>query len=152
MRPSWEEYFLSMTSFVAERSTCPRLKVGAILVQDNRIISTGYNGARSKERECLESGCLLKGESCVRGIHAEMNMLHGLQGQLKGKELKVFISHTPCPSCLNALLLGLEGNELYLYWREKYKQDDHMIREICGRHFVFQDQDSMIYSNQLRFT
>ena len=57
-RMAWPDYFMSIAHLVAERSTCLRRKVGAIAVKDKRILATGYNGAPSKIRHCLETGCL----------------------------------------------------------------------------------------------
>jgi dCMP deaminase len=57
-RLSWDEYFLKIADTVAERSTCLRRKVGAILVSDRRILSTGYNGAPKNLAHCSDAGCL----------------------------------------------------------------------------------------------
>jgi dCMP deaminase len=57
-RPSWEDYFMDIAMLVAKRSTCLRRAVGAIIVKDKRILSTGYNGAPTGVRHCVEVGCL----------------------------------------------------------------------------------------------
>jgi len=57
-RPSWDEYFISIAELVSTRSICLRRKVGAVLVKDRRIISTGYNGPPSGLKHCKEVGCL----------------------------------------------------------------------------------------------
>ena len=57
-RPSWEEYFMEIATLVAKRSTCLRRSVGAVIVKDKRVLSTGYNGAPSGVRHCEEVGCL----------------------------------------------------------------------------------------------
>ena len=57
-RPDWDEYFLKMTYLVAERSTCLRHHVGAVIVRDKKILTTGYNGAARGVKDCLELGCL----------------------------------------------------------------------------------------------
>ncbi|MGD9281971.1 MAG: deaminase, partial [Desulfobacterales bacterium] len=57
-RPSWEDYFMDIAKLVAKRSTCLRRAVGAIIVKDKRILSTGYNGAPTGVRHCTEVGCL----------------------------------------------------------------------------------------------
>ena len=57
-RPSWEAYFMEITTLVARRSTCIRRAVGAIIVKDKRILSTGYNGAPTQIRHCIDVGCL----------------------------------------------------------------------------------------------
>jgi len=57
-RPTWDEYFMEITELVSRRSTCLRRKVGAVIVRDKRILTTGYNGAPSGLSHCLEIGCL----------------------------------------------------------------------------------------------
>lgn len=73
MRPDWDTYFLRIAEQVAQRSTCPRAMVGAVIVRDNRILSTGYNGAAPGKPHCDEVGCLVEGDHCQRAIHAETN-------------------------------------------------------------------------------
>lgn len=82
-RPEWDEYFLQLAQLVATRSTCLRRHVGAVLVKQERIISTGYNGAPRGMKHCLELGCLREqmgipsGEryELCRGVHAEQNAI-----------------------------------------------------------------------------
>jgi len=57
-RPSWDEYFMKAAALVAERSTCLRHHIGAIIVRDKKIITTGYNGATRGMKDCVELGCL----------------------------------------------------------------------------------------------
>jgi len=72
-RPSWDEYFLKIAEDVASRATCPRASVGAVIVKDHRILSTGYNGALPGEPHCTEVGCLMENNHCERTVHAETN-------------------------------------------------------------------------------
>jgi dCMP deaminase len=72
-RPDWDTYFMNIARDVAERSTCPRASVGAVIVKDNRILATGYNGALPGEPHCTEVGCLMVNNHCERTIHAETN-------------------------------------------------------------------------------
>jgi len=80
-RPRWPEYFINIAEQVATRSTCPRASVGAVLVKDNRILATGYNGSPSGTVHCFNDGgeplCILneQGRNCKRVIHAEMNAI-----------------------------------------------------------------------------
>ena len=57
-RPSWDEYFMDITRVVATRSTCLRRQVGAVIVKDKRLLTSGYNGAPQGLAHCLEVGCL----------------------------------------------------------------------------------------------
>ena len=58
IRPTWDQYFIKLAWLVAERSTCERHHVGAVIVRDKRILTTGYNGAASGIKDCLKLGCL----------------------------------------------------------------------------------------------
>ena len=104
-RLNTDEYFLKIASVVAERSTCQRHHVGAVAVRDKHILATGYNGAPSGTKDCLELGCLrnelkipsgTRHEIC-RGIHAEQNVI--IQAGLHGVSLEgstIYCTHTPC--------------------------------------------------------
>lgn len=112
-RPSWDEYFMKLAALVAERSTCKRHNVGAIVVKGKRVLTTGYNGAARNVRDCLELGCLrdalkipsgTKHEIC-RAIHAEQNAI--IQGGLHGiniNEGTVYCTHTPCMICAKMMV------------------------------------------------
>jgi dCMP deaminase len=108
-----DEYFLKIAAVVAMRSTCRRHHIGAIAVKDKRILATGYNGAPSGAKDCLELGCLrdkLKIDSgerheICRGIHAEQNVI--IQAGLHGVSLigsTIYCTHTPCILCAKMLV------------------------------------------------
>jgi len=112
-RPSWEAYFMDITSLVARRSTCLRRSVGAIIVKDKRILSTGYNGAPTGIRHCLEVGCLReklnidsgKNHELCRGIHAEQNAI--IQAAYHGVSIKgatLFCTNLPCSICAKMII------------------------------------------------
>ncbi|MBL7125460.1 MAG: cytidine/deoxycytidylate deaminase family protein [Dehalococcoidales bacterium] len=112
-RPDIDEYFLKIASVAAERSTCRRHHVGAVAVKDKHILATGYNGAPSGFKDCLELGCLrdelgipsgTRQEIC-RGIHAEQNVI--IQATLHGVSLEgstIYATHTPCNQCAKMLV------------------------------------------------
>jgi dCMP deaminase len=112
-RPDIDEYFLKIASVVAERSTCRRHHVGAVAVRDKHILATGYNGAASGLKDCLELGCLrddmnvpsgTRHEVC-RGIHAEQNVI--IQAALHGVSLEgatIYVTHSPCILCAKMLV------------------------------------------------
>ena len=112
-RPDWDTYFLSIAKVVASRSTCMRRKVGAVLVKDRQILSTGYNGAPKGITHCEEAGCLREelgipsGErhEICRGSHAEINAI--AQAAYAGVSTAgcwLYCTHEPCVYCTKALL------------------------------------------------
>jgi len=112
-RPSWDEYFLKIAREVAERSTCLRRKVGAVLVRDKRILTTGYNGAPRGIAHCAEAGCIREklgvpsGErhELCRGLHAEMNAL--VQAAVHGVSVEggsLYCTNQPCSLCAKMLI------------------------------------------------
>jgi len=108
-----DQYFLKIASVVAERSTCRRHHIGVVAVRDKHILATGYNGAASGRKDCLELGCLRnelhipsgeKHEIC-RAIHAEQNVI--IQAALHGVSLDgstIYSTHTPCRICAKMLV------------------------------------------------
>ena len=112
-RPSWDEYFIKIASDVAERATCMRRKVGAILVKDKRILATGYNGAPSGLPHCEEVGCIRQREGVpsgerhelCRGLHAEMNAF--LQAAVHGvgtQDATLYCTNYPCSLCAKMII------------------------------------------------
>ncbi len=134
LRPSWDSYFLEIASVVANRSTCLRRKVGAVLVRDKRLLTTGYNGAPSFLKHCLQTGCLRQKQNIpsgqrhelCRGLHAEQNAI--IQGALHGVSIKgadLYCTHHPCSLCAKMLVNAGLGKVIL---KENYP--DHLAREI----------------------
>jgi dCMP deaminase len=112
-RPSWDDYFLEIVGIVARRSTCRRRRVGAALVRDRQILATGYNGAPSGLRHCLETGCLREQQQVpsgerhelCRGLHAEQNAI--IQAALHGVGVKgaaLYCTNHPCVICAKMII------------------------------------------------
>lgn len=113
-RPTWDQYFMTITRTVAERSTCKRAKVGATIVRDKNILATGYNGSPAGLPHCLDAGCLIyrsvtptgeTEENCFRTIHAEINAI--AQAAKNGASIRgaaIYITHTPCIHCFKVLV------------------------------------------------
>ncbi|MFO8049007.1 MAG: cytidine/deoxycytidylate deaminase family protein [Desulfosudaceae bacterium] len=128
-RPEWDDYFMEIAELVAKRSTCLRRAVGAVIVKDKRILSTGYNGAPSGIRHCAETGCLRQqrevpsGErhELCRGIHAEQNAIiqaayHGVP--INGASL--YCTNLPCSICAKMIInAGIQA----IFYREGYADD-----------------------------
>ena len=112
-RPSWDEYFMRIAHEVARRSTCLRRPVGAVVVLEKRILSTGYNGAPSGLPHCAETGCLREqlnvpsGErtELCRGLHAEMNaLLQGARHGIRMEGATVYTTLAPCIMCAKMII------------------------------------------------
>ena len=104
-RKSWDEYFMEIAKTVATRSTCLKRKVGAIIVSEKRIISTGYNGSAPYLPHCIDVGCLLneKGK-CIRTIHAEANAIANAETHFNKSCSTIYCTDCPCLSCLKLIL------------------------------------------------
>lgn len=113
------EYFMKMTELIATRSTCKRKQVGALIVKDNRIISTGYNGSPRGLKHCIDSDCRVENEHCVRSIHAEMNALLFAGRDAEGAVL--YCNVLPCQLCLK---LAIQARITKIYYKEEYKTED----------------------------
>jgi len=105
MRLTADEYFMKVAVVVASRATCPRRQVGAVVVRDGNILSTGYNGAVRGATHCIESGCLLEHEHCVRAVHAEANAL--IQAARHGvctDRADMYSTTQPCRQCAKLIV------------------------------------------------
>tara|TARA_B100000315_G_C14530467_1_gene565903 strand:+ start:1055 stop:1540 length:486 start_codon:yes stop_codon:yes gene_type:complete len=113
IRPSWDEYFMRAAFLVAERSTCLRRKVGAVLVRDKQMLATGYNGAPKSITHCDVTGCLREklnipsGErhEICRGLHAEQNVIiQAANTGVSTKDSILYITTTPCIICAKMII------------------------------------------------
>lgn len=113
-RPDWDEYFLGISEAVGQRADCRRRKAAAVIVKDQRIVSTGYNGGPRKGASCLAGECprgLLSYDElqehtdydsgpgrCI-AIHAEANaIIHGDRDDMRGATIYM-TPGSPCPGC-----------------------------------------------------
>jgi dCMP deaminase len=112
-RPSWDEYFMEMAQVVRKRSTCIRRSVGAVIVLDNRIMTTGYNGVPVGIEHCGTRGCLREqlqvpsGErhELCRGLHAEQNAI--IQAAYLGQSIAgatLYCTTQPCVICAKMII------------------------------------------------
>lgn len=112
-RPSWDDYFMEIAAVVAKRSTCLRRHVGAVIVKDKRLLTTGYNGAPQGLAHCGEVGCLRearhipsgRNHELCRGTHAEQNAI--VQAALHGVAIgggTLYCTHQPCSACTKMII------------------------------------------------
>lgn len=112
-RPSWDEYFMEMAELARKRSTCLRRGVGAVIVKDNHVLATGYNGSPAGIAHCSETGCLRaqmnvpsgqRHELC-RGLHAEQNAI--IQAAKMGISIEgatLYCTTQPCVICTKMII------------------------------------------------
>jgi dCMP deaminase len=125
MRPSWDEYFLNIATEVAKRSTCDRANVGAVLVRDKRILTTGFNGSPAGLEHCDNEGHLLVDGHCVRTIHAETNAI--IQAALHGVSTKgatCYVTHFPCINCTKSLI---NAGVVRVVYDNNYRVDENAL-------------------------
>ena len=120
-RISRDRMFMEIAKVVAQRGTCDRARVGAVLVDSkNKVVSIGYNGAPHGEKHCDEVGHLMFDGHCIRTIHAEENCLEGIV--LEGK-YTLYVTHYPCEKCQIAIfekLMRSNGAQILVVYGERY--------------------------------
>ncbi|QPG73256.1 hypothetical protein FOA43_000564 [Brettanomyces nanus] len=107
LRPAWDSYFMSLANLAALRSNCMKRRVGCVIVRENRVIATGYNGTPRKFRNCNEGGCprCNHGDSSGVGLstclclHAEENALLEAGRDRIGSSATVYCNTCPCLTC-----------------------------------------------------
>ncbi len=112
-RPKWDDYFMDIVDIVKNRSTCLRRHVGSVIVKDTRILATGYNGAPSGCKHCVDTGCLREAmkipsgerhELC-RASHAEQNAI--VQAAKHGVSIEggtIYVTAQPCVICSKLII------------------------------------------------
>ena len=104
-RAPWDDYFMNIAQVVATRATCPRKFVGAVLVRDRMILSTGYNGSIRGMPHCSEEGHMMENDHCVATIHAEVNaILQAARNGISIDKSTVYVTASPCWNCFKALM------------------------------------------------
>jgi len=125
-RVSWKEYFMNIAREVATRSTCDRKHVGAVIVREKTILSTGYNGSIKGLPHCDEAGCEMVDGHCVRTTHAEANAI--VQAARNGVQInhsEIFVTASPCYDCFK--LIANAGIKI-IYYNEFYR-DKRIIKK-----------------------
>jgi dCMP deaminase len=103
-RVSWDVYFMRIARVVSSRSTCPRKFVGAVIVRDKTILSTGYNGSIRGMPHCSDDGHMMENGHCVATIHAEANAI--IQAAKNGVNIDgatIYVTASPCWNCFKQI-------------------------------------------------
>jgi len=120
-RVSWGTYFMNIAKEVATRSTCDRKYVGAVIVREKTILSTGYNGSIKGLPHCDEAGHEMVDDHCIRTTHAEANAI--VQAAKNGVEInqsEIYVTASPCYNCFK--LIANAGIKT-IYYGEFYRED-----------------------------
>ena len=136
-RPTWQQYFMEMAVLASRRSTCLRRQVGAVLVKNNQILSTGDNGSPKGISHCAEAGCMRLQNSIpsgtmhelCRGVHAEQNAI--IQAGLNGSSTHgavLYCTHQPCSICAR-LIINAEIRTVYISEKYPDKLGEELFRE-----------------------
>ena len=113
-RASWDEYFMRIAIQAAARSTCDRKHVGAVIVRDKTILSTGYNGSIRGLPHCDDVGHMLENSHCIATVHAEANAI--IQSAKNGTAIDgadIYITASPCWNCFK--LIANSGIKRIMY-------------------------------------
>jgi dCMP deaminase len=120
-RVSWHEYFMNIADQVATRSTCSRKNVGAVIVRDKTILSTGYNGSLRGAPHCDDTGHDMENDHCVRTVHAEANAVaQAAKHGVRIDESEIYVTASPCLTCFKLIAnCGIRK----IYYKEFYRDD-----------------------------
>lgn len=121
-RINWEQYFMFQAEIISLRATCERLKVGAVIVRENRIIASGYNGSVSDGAHCIDDGCKLVNNHCVRTVHAEANaILQCAKFGVATQDTVLYVTHFPCLICTKQII---QAGIKKMYYQADYRNDE----------------------------
>lgn len=137
-RQSWNSYFMNLAKLAAERSTCDRANVGAVIVNsDNRIVATGYNGSVGRKTpHCDEIGHVIRDNHCIATIHAEINCLsYCAKEGISVKGCIIYVTHFPCLNCTKALI---QAGITKIYYDIDYRMDEYAVELLNINDIPFQ--------------
>lgn len=116
---------MAQSELLALRSTCTRLAVGATIVRDKRIIAGGYNGSIAGGVHCIDEGCYVIDNHCVRTIHAEMNaLLQCAKFGVPTANADIYVTHFPCLQCCKAIV---QAGIKTVYYATEYKNHPYAM-------------------------
>ena len=125
-RVSWKDYFMNIAREVATRSTCDRKHVGAVIVTEKTILSTGYNGSIKGLPHCDEVGCEMVDGHCVRTTHAEANaIVQAAKNGIQINQSEIYVTASPCYDCFK--LIANAGIKIIYY--DEFYRDKRIIEK-----------------------
>lgn len=139
-RPSRDQYFMGIAQATARRATCDRKHVGAVIVRDGFIVSTGYNGSMRGAAHCDDVGHLMENGHCVRTVHAEINaIVQAAAGNGGCKGATLYVTAFPCWSCAKA---AVNAGITRIVYAEAYRPSEHVLRELYALGIILEQCDA----------
>ncbi len=135
-RIPWNQYFMRIAQTVSQRATCPRKSVGAVIVRNRVILSTGYNGSLRGAPHCTDVGCMMEDNHCVRTVHAEQNAI--LQAASNGVRIEgatVYVTASPCWLCFKACV---NSGIKHVVFGEMYREDPRIIEAAISANITWE--------------
>lgn len=128
-RVDWHTYFMNIARQAGTRSTCDRKHVGAVIVRDKTILSTGYNGSIRGMPHCDDVGHLMENDHCVATVHAEANaIIQAAKNGVRIEDAELYTTASPCWSCFKLIA---NAGILAIYYGQFYR--DTRSIEVAGR-------------------
>lgn len=141
-RLNWGEYFMLNAHLISMRSTCDRLRVGAVIVKNKRIVATGYNGSVSGSSHCIDDGCYVDGGHCIRTIHAESNaLLQCSKFGISTEGTELYVTHFPCVKCTKEII---QAGIKKIYYSTDYKNHDYSYQLLKDAGIMAIQMDSQV--------
>lgn len=141
-RINWDQYFIAQTNIIALRSTCTRLNVGALIVRENRMIASGYNGSVADGDHCIDEGCYIVDGHCVRTVHAEANaILQCARFGVATNNTTMYVTHFPCLQCCKQII---QAGVTEVVYEHDYRNHDLAVQlfaeaDVKTRQVILQD-------------
>lgn len=121
-RPDTDNYFMGIAVAVSKRATCKRRLVGAVVVLDGHVVSTGYNGSPKGEPHCIDVGCDIENGHCVRTVHAERNAVR-FAGHERTNGATLYTTASPCRACMTDIM---NANIVRVVYSDAYVAASHV--------------------------
>jgi len=123
-RAPWDEYFMKIAEQAASRSTCDRKHVGAVIVRDKTILSTGYNGSVCGMPHCDDVGHMMENDHCIATVHAEANaIIQAAKNGVSVNAADIYVTASPCWHCFK--LIANSGIKRIFYG--EFYRDRHVL-------------------------
>src|SRR5512141_1563617 len=147
-RIPWNEYFMAIAEQVDTLSTCDRKHVGAVIVRDKTILSTGYNGSLRGSPHCDEVGHDIENGHCARTVHAEANAVaQAAKNGVAIQDSEIYVTASPCLTCFK---LVANAGIRTVFYKEFYRDARITIyAQEAGVQLVYMGADTPVQQERM---